>query len=82
MKLTYATTAPESAQADVLIVFASPEERTNGKKSKDARPRVLSADTLPPSRQVRVPSQTFSDHLPVVVEFRQPDSSGSDSLPG
>ncbi len=47
MKLTYATTAPESAQADVLIVFASPEERTNGKKSKDARPRVLSADTLP-----------------------------------
>lgn len=43
---------------------------------------VLSADTLPPSRQVRVPAQSFSDHLPVVVEFRQPDNGVSDSLPG
>ena len=30
---------------------------------------VLSADPLPPVRQLRVPTPALSDHLPVVVEF-------------
>lgn len=30
---------------------------------------VLSADPLPPARQIRVPRPAFSDHLPVVVDL-------------
>ena len=30
---------------------------------------VLSADPLPPSRQLRMPTPKLSDHLPVALEF-------------
>ena len=44
VKLAFATTAPESTKADVLIVFSRP---TDDKRAKNAGPRLLAADTLP-----------------------------------
>lgn len=59
MKLAFATTAPESTKADVLVVFSHP---TDDKRAKNAGPRLLAADTLPAAAVTHI-EQALADLL-------------------